>query len=222
MRRRWKLGSWLGLVALVGLLGRPAGAAEGPDLLVIVMSTGPDTAQVALSYGRVVKHDALAAGGRALGRATGATVGKVTAKEERLLSDEKARGTSAEFTARGLVRSGAPLPVAALARSLPEWRRLQLVFLPGRQFVFAGPEQGTVAGRDFFVVRGNDSYQYDVGGTRREGAGGTESPEGAGREARGLPEGIRNILLGVSGLLFALGAWILWHSRRNSPAKSRG
>lgn len=207
------------------LLGAPAGrvsAAAQHDVTVLVLATGPGPDRVAISYSRVVNHSQLTSGVKALGQAAGVTTGEVEIREEPVLRGSPERATSAEFAAPGLVSGHpGPFPVEAIARSLPEWRRMRLVFAVGEKYQFAGPESGEAAGyRIELLPQAPTAYQYDVERMER-GEQASQEAEGEGeapRAPRGgavtLWEGIRLALIGLSAAAAGVAVWILVRALR--------
>ncbi len=127
-------------------------AAPRYDTTVMVVNTGDGACEVAVAWDRVESHQAVARAVTSLARAIGARVSGLAVREEPLVRGTSARATSAEFRAVGLVRSGAPLPVEALARALPDWAGMRLAFLLGPSFTFVGPPQGEAAGAQFRLL----------------------------------------------------------------------
>ena len=218
----------LGLLALLSfsLLGSPAARASAVteyDLTVLVMATAEGPDRVAISYAHVVNHSQLAAGVLRLARATRVATGGVGMREESVARGSTEKATSAEFTAPGLVRGrSAALPVEAIADSLPDWRRMQLVFVVGDKYTFTGPASGAANGYRIRLMSGPTAYQYDV---ERTGLG--EQPGGqadsgqrgkpggvSGQRAGSLWGGIRMALIGLSAAAACVAAWILVQSFR--------
>lgn len=212
----------LGLLAavfllLLGSLTRPVSAAAEYDLTVLVLATGPGTDRVAISYSHVVNHSQLAAGVRALARATKVKVGEVAIREEPVLRGSQEQATSAEFAAPRLVRGGAgPFPVEAIARSLPDWQRMRLVFAVEESYRFSGPERGRTDDYQLELVGlAGATYQYDVERIDKE----EQAPKEAGAEDRasGAPDGgaisfwggIRLALIVLSAAVAVAAVWIL-------------
>jgi hypothetical protein len=204
------------LFLLSSLTGRVSAAVEH-DVTVLVLATGPEADRVAISYSHVVNHSQLAAGAVALARAAGVKTGEVAIREEPVWRGSQERATSAEFAAPGLVRGrSGPLPVEAIARSLPDWRRMRLVFAVGEKYQFAGPESGEAAEHRIELVnQAPTAYQYDV---ERIGRGEQASGEAEGEgEASGAPgggavslwRGIRLALIGLSAAAAGVAIWIL-------------
>lgn len=227
MRTGLRLLSSLAVVLAAAVMAAAEGAPARPapyDTTVMVVDTGGGGCEVAVAYDRVVDHAALTAGVNGLARATGASISELSLKEETLVRGEPGVGTSAGFRAMGLVRSGAPLPVAALVTAFPAWGHLRIAFFVGPGFRFAGPPGGEAAGVRFLLAGSSNGYQYDVVRADRGVAPGSErgSPGAGGREARVLGSGIRKVLLGTSAVLLAVAGWVLWQCRRRGPGRSQG
>lgn len=154
------LGLGLALPAAVRA-AEPGGGAY--DLTFLVLARGPQVPEVAVSYSHQIGHDALRAGLEELARRTGARLEGVSISDGPLGREPTPVGTGASFRAPGLLdrRSGA-LPVGPVARSLPEWRRMRMLFLLDEEFPFRGP--GDVAADGFAVslLSRVAPYEYDV------------------------------------------------------------
>jgi len=208
-------GRLLALALLTALLVSSAHAAEPVehDVTVLVMATGEGPDRVAISYAHVVNHSQLAAGVLRLARATRVATGEVSVREEPVARGSTEKATSAEFTAPGLVRGrSGGLPVEAIADWLPDWRRMQLVFVVGDRYTFAGPASGETSGYSLRLMSGTTAYQYDV--ERIGGGGQAEGQADPGQRASSLWGGIRMALIGLSAAAACVAAWILVQSFR--------
>jgi hypothetical protein len=202
------------LLLLVVSLAIPRATAPAAeyDLTVIAMGVSPTPTQVAATYAHAVKHDALRTALDGLAHATGRRVESLVFQEVPLYPHSDIVSTGAEFASPGLVVSGLPLPVEALARALPEWRHLRIAFITGKGFRFAGPPDGiAIDGARARLMTTASGYEYDVERTP-EGATLPAAPVGSAtaplRKARALPSGILLVVLIASvGALFALWRW---------------
>jgi len=158
------------LSLLFPLLPAPVRAASY-DTIVMVVASGPDTAQVAVSYSRVVNHAQLTTALHALGRSTGATLGAPSVRDDRVATGS---ATSAEVDARGLLPAGRALPVAAIAAALPGWQHLRVLFVLPPDFHFVGPTDASTSAYGLRLVGQSGGYSYDV---ERVGGAPTSSAE---------------------------------------------
>lgn len=216
-------GGRLVLLAVALLLCRQTNAwtTAKHDVMVLVLTRrhGPD--QVAISYSHVVNHSRLTAAVAALSRDRGVAVGELSIREEPELRGSQTMVTSAKFVADGLASGGSGrLPVLAIARALPDWRHMRLVFVLGGESVITGPETSDQGGYRIRLIGNSAGYQYDV--ERMEGeqpAHGTDKGERArepalDRTASRLWETARIALIALSGAAACAAAWILVQSFR--------
>ena len=158
------------------LFARPVIAGEAAtrpdyDLTVIVFAPDLGPAQVALSYPKLVDHATLRQAIAQLAQKTGATVSGLQIQDGRQARGLPEPGTAAEFSVQGLLNPrGGALPVGPIIRSLPEWRRLRLVFMVGEAFTFLGPTQAMADGFSVRLVSRMKPYEYDVERSSREAA----------------------------------------------------
>jgi len=145
------------------------------DLTVLVAAhpseAGPSSASalVALSYAHLVDHQRLRAAIADLAARTRAKPSDVLIEDsplERTTSSSQGLATlatAAQFQASGLVRpQSGVLPVGGIIRSLPDWRRMRLIFLVGDEFPFRGPHQAAADGFVLRLVNQVAAYEYDV------------------------------------------------------------
>jgi hypothetical protein len=133
------------------------------DLTVLVLDRDVDSTRVALSYSHTVDHSVLGAAFDELMAGVGASADDVLMEDAPMSGGVSQVATAAEFTAGGLLADpSGMLPVGMIVRSLPEWRRMRLVFVLDEEYQFAGPHD---AEADGFVVRllnAMQAYEYDV------------------------------------------------------------
>ncbi|MCJ7750913.1 MAG: hypothetical protein MUQ65_07430 [Armatimonadetes bacterium] len=173
---------WWALVALVSAVGLPAAqgqVADDYDLTVIVFAPDAGPAQIALSYSTLIDRSTLLQGLDALAQAAGVSIGQVEVEDGQQARGDPEKATAAQLTAHGLVRpQTGTLPVGPIIRSLPDWRRMRLVFIVGEHFTFVGPSGASAEGFAVRLVNRMKPYEYDV----ERKSGGVATPEAAGAE----------------------------------------
>ncbi len=203
---------WLMALARVGLSaqagnGEAAIAAKTTpyDLTVIVYAPEAGPAQVAMSYPRLVDHDAIRKGLDELAQRTRSVLAGtniVDGQQGRGISET---GTAVEFAATGLVREGqGALPVGPIIRSLPNWQHMRLVFVVGATFRWVGPQSAYADGFAVQVISSMKPIEYDVERKNRALA----PPAGAKAQIQGAPATLPAVLIGLPAG-FAIG-WLIY------------
>lgn len=233
-RRRVLRWGWaVSVAALAAAVScRPSAAAQAApaanrvpyDLVVLVVARPGAAERVAVSYAGLVEGERLRGAVQRLAAETGARVTGLVVSDEPVARGSQVRATAAEFTAKGLLGpSGGPLPVAAFAEALPEWRRMRLVFVVGESFPFTGPDR--YAGESFSatLIKGTDVYEYDVVKMNGESAPAAEPshqgrklPVRGGASSRGAP-------IAAAAATVAAAAWFAWwRSKRRARGRRPG
>jgi predicted GIY-YIG superfamily endonuclease len=208
------------LIAAASCWSGEARAAEAEarpsyDVMVLVYAPDEGPARVAMSYPAVVDHEAIRRGLGELARRSGATIGDVRISDGKLGRGMAEMGTAAEFAARGLVREAQPaLPVGPIIRSMPEWRRMRLVFVVGEGFQWAGPRTTAADGFALDLVSSMKPYEYDV----EIRSSGPVPPEAAAKPAPGPAGVLPALLIGLPAGV-AMG-WLALGERQGSRART--
>jgi hypothetical protein len=175
-----------------------AGAPPEHDLTVIVLAPDVGPAQVALSYPTVMDHEVVAEGIRELAERSGASIGEVEIEDELRGRGMEEEGTAASFPALGLLRPRTrALPVGPIARSLPDWNRMRLVFVVGENAAYSGPVDTEADGFVVRLVNRMKPYEYDV--ERKTGRVAPREAEAEGERPPGalLPVALIGLPAGV-------------------------
>ncbi len=214
MSRRWgkrdnrRIASlWWTLAALASAVGLPAAqsqVADDYDLTVIVFAPDAGPAQIALSYSSLVDRSTLLEGIDALAQAAGISIDQVEVEDGQQARGDPEKATAAQLTAHGLVRpQTGTLPVGPIIRSLPDWRRMRLVFIMGERFPFTGPLGASADGFVVRLVNRMKPYEYDV----ERKSGGVAAPAAATAEKPVSPALLPAVLIGLpAGFLVG---WLL-------------
>jgi hypothetical protein len=241
-----RLGRAVSVAAMgLALSGRPSAAARAapaaervPYDLVVLVVAGPGVPErVALSYAGLVEGERLRGAVERLAAETGARVTGLVVSDEPVERGLQARATAAKFTAEGLLRAGGPLPVAAFAEALAQWRRMRLVFVVDQSFPFAGPDSYATEGLAVTLIEGTPEaapggkpersravhvYEYDVVRMKGESAPAAErNHQGSEGPARG-GAGSRGALMAavVAAVVVSAAAWFAWsRSKRHSKGQ---
>ncbi len=193
------------------------------DLVVLVVAVPGAAERVAVSYAGLLDGERLRGAVQRLAAGTGARITGLVVVDEPVARGSQVRATAAEFTAKGLLGpGGGPLPVAVLAETLPEWRRMRLVFVVGENFQFAGPDRYDGKGFSATLIKGTDVYEYDVVKMNGESAPAAEP----GHQGRKLPvrggASSRGALI-AAVVVSAAAAWFAWwRSKRRARGQRPG
>lgn len=208
---------WLVSATLLFTGGSSWGQGESShDLTVLVVSPQSGSTQMAISYPRVIDHEALSASIVELARATGAVLGEVEIVDLQRARGAPEQGTAAELTVTGLInRASGSLPVGPIIRFLPGWQHARLVFVPPAEFAFVGPRDTIADGFSVRLVNDMQAYEYDV---ERKSVGSGSSTQAT--EARPTRRPMLSVVLIGLPAGFLVG-WLLGEGRTGPTAAAR-
>jgi hypothetical protein len=173
------------------------------DLTVLVFDRDVASTRIALSYSHTVDHSVLRAAFDELMAGVGGSAEDIVVEDAPMASDVSEVATAAELSARGLLaESSGMLPVGVIVRSLPEWRRMRLVFVLDEEYQFAGPHDAEADGFVIRLLNAMQAYEYDV----ERNSGPRAAPSTPAGEKAGIISLLPAVVIGIASG-FVLG-WV--------------